>query len=303
MIAMIVLLIALAAFIGAVAVGVSVQERAHVRESLRQLEGYEIASTRDQEMLEPLGTRVLAGVTGGLAGFARRFTPTGYADGVARKILLAGNPPGIEVDRVLVLKVFGAASGILWIPLVFFLLGLDGLVSLFALGVLWVGSFLAPDLALDRRVEARQKDIRRRLPDLLDLLVISVEAGLGFEQALDRTATAVPGPLSDEFRRFLQETRLGASRADALRALDDRTDVMELRSFILAMLQADTFGVSIARILRAQAVEMRVRRRQLATEEAQKAPVKLLFPLVVCIFPSIFVVILLPAMIQIGDAL
>lgn len=298
-----ILLFSIAAFIGALAVGANVMARAQVRESLRQLEGYEVTTTREKEMLAPLSERALASLTSGLTGLARRFTPAGYADQVRRKIVLAGSPPGIEADRVLVLKVIGAASGVLWIPVVFWLLELTGLTAVIALAVLWFGSFMLPDISLDRRVAARQHEIRLRLPDILDLLVISVEAGLGFEQALDRTATAVPGPLSDEFRRFLQEVRLGATRAEALRALDERTDVLELRSFILAMLQADTFGVSIARILRSQAADMRIRRRQLATEAAQKAPVKLLLPLVFCIFPAIFVVILLPAMIQIGDAL
>ncbi len=143
-----------------------------------------------------------------------------------------------------------------------------------------------------------------QLPDILDLLTISVEAGLGFEQALERTTAAVPGILSDEFRRMLQEIAHRVDHVgDALRALDVRTDVPELRAFILAMLQADTFGVSIARILRAQALDMRQRRRLKAQELAQKAPVKMLFPLICCIFPGVFVMVLYPAFSKISGSL
>jgi tight adherence protein C len=187
-----------------------------------------------------------------------------------------------------------------WLYLAFGVLPLTGKAPLAVAAVLTLFSVIGPDALLNRKVEERKHQIRVKLPDILDLLVISVEAGLGFDQALDRTIAAVPGPLSEEFTRMLGETRAGASRAEALRALDERTGVAEVRSFVLAILQADTFGVSIGRVLRAQADEMRVKRRQLAQEQAQKAPVKMLIPMVFCIFPALFVVVIGPAIINIS---
>lgn len=299
MIALIVLLAVAAVSLGAWAASTTMEVQQGTRRSLRAIDDYQLADAREDEMMESIGARVLAPVGRSLTDLARRLTPVGYVDSVKRKIVLAGSPPGYEVDRFLIMKLLGAASVILWIGLAAAFLGdhrpFAILVVLFASGVCIFG----PDIILDDRIKRRRDEIERRLPDTLDLLVISVEAGLGFEQALERTSAAVPGPLSEESRRMLQETRMGASRADALRALDERTQVDDLRTFILAMLQADAFGVSVSRILRGQADEIRIRRRQAAQELSQKAPIKMLFPLAVCIFPAVFVVVLLPAAIQI----
>jgi tight adherence protein C len=277
-------------------------ERFEVRESLRRLDGYQLQDLRDQEMLAPISERVLAPMVEGLSRVAGRLSPQGYREEIARKLVHGGHPGDLTVDQVLVLKLLGMVSGILWLPLIFVVLHLSGGMALIVVAFLWFGSFMLPDVYISRAIDQRRHDIAVQLPDILDLLVISVEAGLGFEQALERTTNAVPGPLSDEFRRMLRETRIGSTRAEALRAMDERCDVPELRTFILAMLQADTFGVSVSRLLRSQADEMRVRRRLRAQTQAQKAPVKMLFPLVFCIFPSIFVVILGPAMIQLSGA-
>jgi tight adherence protein C len=288
--------------IGLLTTGVAV-ERAEVRESLRRLEGYQIQDVRDQEMLAPISERVFNPLAEAAAGVVQRFTPQGYRDEVARKLVHGGLASRISVDQVLVWKLLGLMSGLVWLPLFLFGLHTSAIVTFAFVVVSWGAAFLLPDVYLARAIDRRRHDIAVQLPDILDLLVISVEAGLGFEQALDRTTSAIPGPLSDEFRRMLRETRFGSSRADALRAMDGRCDVPELRTFILAMLQADTFGVSISRILRAQADDMRIARRQRAQTQAQKAPVKMLFPMVFCIFPSIFVVILGPAMLQIAHTL
>lgn len=299
MIALIVVLAVAAIACGAWAASTTLASRSGTRRSLRAMEDYQVADVREQEMLESIGARVLAPLTRGLIDLTRRVTPVGYGETVKRKIVLAGSPPGYEVDRFMILKLLGFASGLVWIAIVAAFFSSNRLFAILLVGFAWGACFLGPDVILDGRIARRRDEIERRLPDTLDLLVISVEAGLGFEQALERTAAAVPGPLSEESRRMLQETRMGASRADALRALDERTQVDDLRTFILAMLQADAFGVSISRILRSQADEIRIRRRQAAQEKSQKAPIKMLFPLAVCIFPAVFVVVLLPAVLQI----
>ncbi len=273
-------------------------DKSVVRASLRQLDGYELDDIREQELLDPLRERAVKPVLRTLIGVGRRLTPVGYVEGVRKKLNAIGRT-GDDIDRFLAVRVVTVALVPVASLSILAFLPLEGLMRTAALGLTSLVLVLGPDAILNRKVEERQMIIRRALPDLLDLLTISVEAGLGFEQALDRTVDAVPGPLSEEFRRMLGEVRAGSSRADAMRALDQRVDVSELRSFVLAVLQADTFGVSIGRVLRSQADEMRVKRRQLAQERAMKAPVKMLVPMVFCIFPAIFVVTLGPAIINI----
>jgi tight adherence protein C len=280
----------------------SADEKAVVRASLRQLEGYEVENVRDQELLAPLKDRAVTPALRGVAGIGRRFTPAGYTENVRTKLVSAGKPDQADLDRFLAIRVITIVATVPAFLLILAFFPITGLPKLLFAGLVVLFLVLGPDAVLNRQVEARAYELRRRLPDVLDLLVISVEAGLGFEQALDRTVAAVPGPLSEEFARMLGEVRAGSSRADAMRALDARTNVPEVRSFVLAILQADTFGVSIGRVLRAQADEMRVRRRQIAQERAQKAPVKMLIPMVFCIFPALFVVVLGPAVINIYEA-
>ncbi len=280
-------------------------ERHTVRESLRQLNGYEVENQRDQELLDPLRDRAIKPLVGTLTGLGQRFTPVGYVEKVRQKFVHMGNPDPTAVDRFLALRVATVVGAILTFFFVFIvnITPLSGTMRLAAGGLVMALFLVGPDSVINRKVEDRLKRIQRELPDVLDLLTISVEAGLGFEQALDRVIHAVPGPLTEEFSRMLGETRAGASRADAMRAMDERCNAPELRSFVLAIIQADQFGVSIGRVLRGQAEEMRIKRRQLAQERAQKAPVKMLIPMVFCIFPALFLVVLGPAMISISQSL
>lgn len=260
-----------------------------------------MTSVREQELEKPLAQRTIGPVVIRLGSFLRRFTPVGYLEKKQHKLMLAGTPGNLDAPAFVVIKFLTTAVGLV---AAFFVtdFGGDALqrVALFVMPI--AAGFFGPDAWLERKVDERRQKMLKTLPDILDLLVISVEAGLGFDAALARVVATVPGPLSEEFFRMLQETRVGVSRRDAMYHLMERTDLEELRSFILAMIQAEAFGVAIARVLRVQADEMRVKRRQYAQEKAFAAPVKLVFPLVFCIFPALFIVLLGPAAIQIADA-
>ncbi|MGD2103238.1 MAG: type II secretion system F family protein [Acidimicrobiia bacterium] len=257
-------------------------------------------NAREEELAKPLAQRTVGPVVIGVGNFLKRFTPVGYLEKKQRKLMLAGHPGNLDAPALVVIKLLATGLGLL---AGFFLVdfGASSIqrIVLFVMPIAL--GFFGPDAWLERKVDERRQAMLRALPDVLDLLVISVEAGLGFDSALSRVVSTVPGPLSEEFFRMLQETRVGVSRRDAMRHLMERTDLDELRSFLLAMIQAEAFGVTIARVLRVQADEMRVKRRQAAQEKAFAAPVKLVFPLVFCIFPSLFIVLLGPAALQISE--
>jgi tight adherence protein C len=282
--------------------GLYMTDRSRLRRFNQDVLAGKVTAT-DQELALPFSERVIKPFMTLLSRIARRVSPSGFVAGIRRRLALAGNPRALNVDKFLALKALCSllvlaitlASGLLQASLTFRALLGGSLLTLVA--------FFLPDLWLQGKIRDRQKAIRIALPDTLDLLTISVEAGLGFDSALSKVASNTSGPLAGEFFRMLQEIQLGTPRSQAFRNLGERTDVSELNSFIMAMLQADIFGISVGKVLRVQAQEMRIKRRQQAEEIAMKAPVKIVFPLVLCIFPALLVVVLGPAAINIYHAI
>lgn len=270
----------------------------------QQASGTRLASlsTRDDVLEQDFSQRAVAPMLTGIGRFATRFTPTGWVSRAQKKLIWAGWAERMDGNTWAAIRIISLVAGIV---AAFFVVPLmtSSLLRFAVGGLLVFLGFFGPEASLNRAVDDRRKKMERQLPDIIDLLVISVEAGLGFESAMGRVVQNVPGELSQEFQRTLQETRVGVSRHEALRGMAERTDVDDLNSFILALIQADQFGVSIARMLRVQADEMRVRRRQRIQERAFAAPVKMIFPMMFCIFPSIFIVILGPAAMNISDGL
>jgi tight adherence protein C len=268
-----------------------------IRRSLAAVENLRMTpqAPREQELAQPFAERVLDPLLRSFVTISNRLTPEDRVRRLRRRLNLAGNPTGWTSDRVLGLKSFGAATGFVLGLAVPVLLGaaprIIPLVVILTVTLGWSG----PTLWIYQKGYDRSEEILRELPDAIDLLTISVEAGLTFDAAMTQVAHHTEGPLAEEFSRVLQEMQIGTGRVDALKGLNERTDVTELKSFVSAIIQADGLGVPIARVLRVQAQEIRIKRGQRAEEKAQKIPVKILFPLIFCLMPTLFIIILGPA--------
>jgi len=285
------------------AIGTGADERRAVGRSLAAVEAIRTApDAMKKDLDQPFTDRVITPAMESLTALGRRFTPDDQALRIRRKLDLAGNPRGWDVNRIIAFKVIGILAGAVIGLMLGLLVGSSPLVVLgLIIGSAALGYF-APTIALYQSAYNRTEIMRKNLPDALDLLTISVEAGMAFDSAVSQVARNTRGPLADEFFRVLQEMQIGLSRADAIRAMGDRTDLSELRNFSSAMVQADTLGIPVANVLRVQANEMRVKRSQRAEEQAQRVPVKILFPLIFCILPVLFIIILGPAGITIFDS-
>ncbi len=228
----------------------------------------------------------------------RRFTPSGIIRALERRLVLAGRPAN-HVERLLAAKVF---TGFIGLAFALYLAPTFGgpIALLLYLGAP-AGGYLYPDLRLSSIADRRQHQLQLALPQALDQITISVEAGLGFDAALLRYASSATGPLADELSRTIQDVRLGAARREAFDMLLDRTNSPDLRQFVLAMTQGERHGLPMAQILRSQAAELRTRRRQRAEQRAATIPVKVIFPMILCILPCLFIVILGPAAFRIID--
>lgn len=277
-----------------------------VQARLLQLGTMQARNLEELELQQPFLERTIRPLALRLSNAVSRITSRSFAESTERRLALAGNPGDLRVADWLGIKAVAAIIGAILFFVLFFVLGLLGFPPAIGLVMTIVGllfGYTLPEFWLGNRIRARQRAILLQIPDALDLLTISVRAGLGFDAALGKVVEKMKGPLIDEFRRALAEVRVGKARRDALRDIIPRTEVQALTNFIGAIIQAEQLGVSISKVLQVQSEQLRIERRQRAEEMAAKAPIKMLFPLVGCIFPSLFIVILGPALILIAKNL
>lgn len=294
-----VLLIFAALFAVFAAIGGFTAERTGVNRSIAVLEALTSApKDMTTELEPPFRDRVLLPLLARAQGVGHALTPADANQRLRSKLDLAGNPNGWTAERVSAGKVICFVAALFLSLVLCLAIGLGFVPTLGVVVIASLAGYMAPNFYLYQRAYDRTEQLQRELPDAIDLLTISVESGLGFDAATAQVARNTTGPLSGEFARMLQEMQIGKSRGDALRGLAERTQVPEVRSFVSAMVQADAFGIPVGQVLRVQSSEIRVKRRQWAEEAAQKVPVKILIPLIFCILPCLFIVVLGPAAIE-----
>ena len=258
------------------------------------------ATLEEIELSQPFTERVIIPLTRRIGEIVSRFTPQNALQSTAHRLELAGSPRGMDP------AIFWALKIIIAVAIAGFLLFIFSIGSInWSLGrkVLVLAGFVAlgfyvPEMLLTSRIERRQKAIRRAMPDALDLLTICVEAGLGFDGAMQKVSEKWENELSQAFGRVIRELQLGKLRREALRDMADRIGIAEMTSFVAAVIQSEQLGVSMAKVLRIQADQMRIKRRQIAEEAAHKAPIKMLVPMALLIFPSICIVLMTPAILS-----
>jgi tight adherence protein C len=264
----------------------------------------DVTSLEEIELSQPFSERVLVPIVRRIGEFSARFTPQKAIQDTARRLELAGNPWPIDAATFLALRFILAVvlGGFLTAVILISPPSNPSNNFMYIGGATFAGFFL-PHLMLTSRITRRQKEIRKAMPDALDLLTVCVEAGLGFEAAMSKVSEKWENELSLAFSRALREIQLGKVRRQALKDMSDRLGIPEMTSFVAAIIQSEQLGVSLAKVLRIQSDQMRIKRRQLAEEEAHKAPVKMIIPMALLIFPTILIIILTPAALQIMESL
>ncbi len=272
--------------------------QARLAEFAQRVDEGEVDSLEEIELSQPITQRIVLPIARKFGEVALRFTSQNALQAPSEKLERAGNPSGMDPTVFWALRFGGVGIGILFILLTTiapegsFIKGRTGLLMAVVFAIL---GFYLPELWVQSRISRRQKEVRKAMPDALDLLTICVEAGLGFDAAMGKVHEKWENELSLIFGRVLREMQLGKLRRDALRDMSERVGIAEMTSFVAAIIQSEQLGVSMSNVLRIQSDGMRVKRRQLAEEEAQKAPIKMLFPMAILIFPSLMIILLGPA--------
>lgn len=288
------------------AVRVLIGDQLVLRNRLQQMEVSMTQKNKigfNEELQADFTTRILRPISSKTSTIIQKYTPVKQMSFIEQKLDYAGRPFNWSANDYLSAQYITTFGVAMLAFVIAWLSGTNSMNRIIALLLGLIGGYLIFELWMTSRINTRCKAIEKALPDVLDLLTISIEAGLGFDAAMQRVVQKSEGPISEEFNKTLQEIRIGKTRREALRDMSNRSGVPSLSRFVEALVQADQLGISLANVLRNQSDQMRILRRQRVQEEAQKAPIKMLFPTMIFIMPTIFIVILAPALVQLSEFL